>query len=69
MLPIDNYLRTEQIAEMFGITRVTVHRWINRHGLPAFKRGRIILVHRDQLERWMLRNTENPELQPFRRVS
>ena len=69
MLPLDSYLSVTQIAEQFGISPPTVRRWIREGGLPAFKRGRVVLIHVEQLERWMLRQTENAEVQAIRRVS
>ena len=41
-------------AEQFGIHKQTAIDW-ERRGLPTYQVGRVTLVHKQQLTRWMLK--------------
>ncbi len=49
--PIKRYLRTPQMLSSFGISRTTLHRWINRGVIPRpIKLGNVCLWPEDVLD-------------------
>jgi len=47
------WLSVDDVAAYLGIRRGTVYKWIERHGLPARKVGRLLKFRRTDVDRWM----------------
>lgn len=48
----ERLLSVDEVAEFLGVKRDTIYKWINRHGLPARKAGRLWKFKRDEVEEW-----------------
>ena len=42
-----------QIAEHLGVTRDSIHRWIDRKGLPAHRVGRLWKFQVSEVDEWV----------------
>lgn len=48
----ERLLSVDEVADFLGVKRDTIYKWINRHGLPARKAGRLWKFRRDEVEDW-----------------
>ena len=49
----NRWLSVDEIAEHLGVKRDTVYKWIDRHGLPARKIGRLWKFRRNEIDQWV----------------
>ncbi len=47
----DNFFSTSQVAEILGVTRITVFRWIKEGTLKAEKIGRNYVISHEELNK------------------
>ena len=48
----DRLLSVDEVAAFLGVQRDTVYKWIERHGLPARKVGRLWKFRQDEIDQW-----------------
>ncbi len=48
-------LSVDEVATFLGVQRDTVYKWIERHGLPARKVGRLWKFRQDEVDQWFNR--------------
>ncbi len=49
----DRWLSVDEIARYLGVSSDTVYRWIDKHGMPANKIGRLWKFKRDEIDEWV----------------
>jgi len=49
----DRWLSVDAVADYLGVKRFTVYRWIDKRGLPAHKSGKLWLLRKDEVDRWV----------------
>lgn len=54
----DRWLSVDEIAAYLGIKRDTVYKWIERKNLPAIKLGRLWKFRREQVDLWVMANSD-----------
>lgn len=47
------WLSVDDVSAYLGIRRGTVYKWVERHGLPARKIGRLLKFRRAEIDEWM----------------
>lgn len=50
----ERWLSVDDVAAYLGVKRFTVYRWIDSRGLPAHKRGKLWLLRKHEVDRWVL---------------
>jgi len=53
-MPEDRWLSVDDVAAYLGVKRFTVYRWIEARGLPAHKRGKLWLLRKSDVDRWVV---------------
>ena len=46
----DRWLSVEEICRYLGVSNDTVHRWIDTHGMPAHRMGRLWKFKKDEVD-------------------
>ncbi|MBI5486507.1 MAG: helix-turn-helix domain-containing protein [Deltaproteobacteria bacterium] len=59
MVPPDHWLGVKEVAQRFGVSRQTAHRWIVAF-MPHLRLGRVVRVSEQAVEDFARRFTENP---------
>ncbi len=49
----DRWLSVEEIVGYLGVSKDTVHTWINSKGMPAHRLGRLWKFKRDEIDSWV----------------
>lgn len=49
----DRWLSVEEICKYLGVSKDTVYRWIDKHGMPAHRMGRLWKFKRTQVDAWV----------------
>ena len=49
----DRYWSVDDISEYLGVKRDTVYKWIDRHGLPGHKVGRLWKFRKHEVDEWV----------------
>jgi len=49
----ERWLSVDEVAAYLGVKRLTVYRWIDKRGLPAHKSGKLWLLNKDEVDRWV----------------
>ena len=49
----DRWLSVGEISKYLGISSDTVYRWIERHGMPAHRVGRLWKFKKEQINAWV----------------
>ena len=49
----DRWLSVEEIGKYLGVSNDTVHRWIDKHDMPAHKIGRLWKFKKDEIDEWV----------------
>jgi len=49
----DRWLSVDEICKYLGIGKDTVYKWINKHGMPAHRMGRLWKFKKDQVDAWV----------------
>ena len=58
------YLTMKQAAQYANIAENTLRKWVYAEGLPAVRRGRVVRIRKDELERWLA-----PNIRPAKAVA
>jgi excisionase family DNA binding protein len=54
MAEIDGrWLSVDEICKYLGIGKDTVYKWIDKHGMPAHRMGRLWKFKKDQVDAWV----------------
>ena len=49
----DRWLSVDEICKYLGIGKDTVYKWIDKHGMPAHRMGRLWKFKKDQADAWV----------------
>lgn len=49
----ERWLSLAEIAEYLGVKRDTLHKWIERKGMPAHKLGRLWKFKQSEVDAWV----------------
>jgi excisionase family DNA binding protein len=49
----DRWLSVDEICKYLGIGKDTVYKWIDKHGMPAHRMGRLWKFKKDQVDAWV----------------
>jgi excisionase family DNA binding protein len=49
----DRWLSVDEICKYLGIGKDTVYKWIDKHGMPAHRMGRLWKFKKDQVDKWV----------------
>lgn len=61
----ERLLSVDEVAAFLGVQRDTVYKWIERHGLPARKVGRLWKFRQGEVDQWF---NHQPGREPRRPV-
>lgn len=50
-----DWLSSDDVSAMLGVTLRTVHSLVRNHGLPAYRLGRVVRYRRSEVEEWLER--------------
>lgn len=49
----DRWLSIHEICTHLGVSSDTVYKWINKHGMPAHRMGRLWKFKKDDVDEWI----------------
>ncbi|WP_415718967.1 helix-turn-helix domain-containing protein [Maridesulfovibrio sp.] len=49
----DRWLSVDEICKYLGIGKDTVYKWIDKHGMPAHRMGRLWKFKKGQVDAWV----------------
>lgn len=49
----DRWLSADEICKHLGIGKDAVYKWIDKHGMPAHRMGRLWKFKKDQVDAWV----------------
>ncbi len=49
----DRWLSVDEICKYLGIGKDTVYKWIDKHGMPAHRMGRLWKFKKNQVDAWV----------------
>ena len=49
----DRWLSVDEICKYLGIGKDTVYKWIDKHGMPAHRMGRLWKFKKDEVDEWV----------------
>jgi len=49
----DRWLSIHEICTHLGVSSDTVYKWINKHGMPAHRMGRLWKFKKDDVDEWV----------------
>ena len=49
----DRWLSLNEIREYLGVSSDTVYKWIEKHGMPAHRMGRLWKFKKDDVDAWV----------------
>jgi len=49
----DRWLSIHEICTYLGVSSDTVYKWINKHGMPAHRMGRLWKFKKDEVDEWV----------------
>jgi excisionase family DNA binding protein len=49
----DRWLSVEEICKYLGVSNDTVYKWIDKHGMPAHRMGRLWKFKKDEVDEWV----------------
>ena len=49
----DRWLSVDEICKYLGISKDTVYKWIDKHGMPAHRMGRLWKFKKEQVDKWV----------------
>ncbi len=49
----DRWLSVDEICKYLRIGKDTVYKWIDKHGMPAHRMGRLWKFKKDQVDAWV----------------
>lgn len=57
----DRWLSAKEVSKYLGVGRTTVYKWIERHGLPAHKTGRLWRFRKEEVDKWITNEQMTPK--------
>jgi excisionase family DNA binding protein len=49
----DRWLSITEICKYLGVSNDTVYKWIDKHGMPALRMGRLWKLKKDEVDKWV----------------
>jgi len=49
----DRWLSITEICKYLGVSNDTVYKWIDKHGMPAHRMGRLWKFKKDEVDAWV----------------
>ena len=49
----DRCLSVDEICKHLGVSKDTVYKWINKHGMPAHRLGKLWKFKKEQVDTWV----------------
>lgn len=49
----NRWLSVDEISKYLGVSSDTVYRWIDKHGMPAHRVGRLWKFKKEQVDAWV----------------
>jgi len=49
----DRWLSITEICKYLGVSNDTVYKWIDKHGMPAHRMGRLWKFKKDEVDEWV----------------
>ena len=49
----DRWLSVDEICKYLGVSKDTVYKWIDKHGMPAHRMGRLWKLKKEQVDAWV----------------
>jgi len=49
----DRWLSITEICKYLGVSNDTVYKWIDKHGMPAHRMGRLWKFKKEQVDAWV----------------
>jgi excisionase family DNA binding protein len=49
----DRWLSMTEICQHLGVSNDTVYKWIDKHGMPAHRMGRLWKFKKDEVDGWV----------------
>jgi excisionase family DNA binding protein len=49
----DRWLSVEEICKYLGVSNDTVYKWIDKHGMPAHRMGRLWKFKKEEVDEWV----------------
>ncbi|RLW68451.1 MAG: transcriptional regulator [spirochete symbiont of Stewartia floridana] len=49
----DRRLSADEICRHLGVSKDTVYKWIDKHGMPAHRMGRLWKSKKEQVDAWV----------------
>ena len=49
----DRWLSVDEICKYLGVGKDTVYKWIDKHGMPAHRMGRLWKFKKEQVDKWV----------------
>jgi|GEM_PF-702845 len=49
----DRWLSVDEICKHLGVSKDTVYKWIDKHGMPAHRMGRLWKFKKEQVDAWV----------------
>jgi excisionase family DNA binding protein len=58
---LESWVSVEEVARHLGVVRDSVYRWIERHGLPAHRVGRLWKFKLSEVDEWVRKGGASAE--------
>ena len=58
----DRWLSVDEICKYLGVSKDTVYKWIDKHGMPAHRLGRLWKFKKDQVDTWVEAGGASPDI-------
>lgn len=55
------FISVKEAVEISGLSTSTIYRALHKGELPAFKRGKRVLIHREAITKYITSNTWQPQ--------
>lgn len=54
------YLTPEELAEMLGVSKLTIYGWTSRRAIPFYRIGRLVRFRQEDVDSWIQENKIEP---------
>lgn len=51
---VDRWLSINEIRDHLGVSSDTIYKWIDRHGMPAHRMGRLWKFKKEEVDKWVM---------------
>ncbi len=52
----EGWVRIEDVMRHLGVARISIYRWIETHGFPAYHVGRVLRFRLSEVDRWVAKH-------------